>query len=379
MLQASLRSFSCALLVYSTLLAAARADNKPKTAGESWPLFRGNTLQTGVAPEALSDKLEVLWQFKAKDSIESAVAIANGVVYVGSMDEYLYALDLKTGAKKWAYKAGSIKAAPSFSEGSIYVGNIDGVFHCVDAQTGDKRWTHDGGAEITSGANFAKNAVLFGSGDEMLYCLSREGKELWKFHVPGGPVLGSPAIVGERTFAAGCDSSLHVIDVVRGTEVGMPLDLGGQVGATVAVDGDLLFVGTMSNQVLGINWKKGEFVWKYEPTERHQPFFSSPALTPKLVIVGSRDKLIHAIDRTTGREVWTFPTRNKVDSSPVVAGNRVYVGSFDKKLYVLDLATGARVTSFDLGSEIVGSPAVADGRLVIGTTDGVVYCLGPKN
>ena len=40
-----------------------------------WPLFRGNPLQTGVVKEALPDKLEVLWKFKAEDGFESAAAI----------------------------------------------------------------------------------------------------------------------------------------------------------------------------------------------------------------------------------------------------------------------------------------------------------------
>jgi outer membrane protein assembly factor BamB len=365
------------LLVPLVALCISLADES-KAPKNAWPLFHGNPLQTGLSAGVMPDKLAILWKFKTKDSIEGAPAIVDGAVYVGSLDENLYALDLRTGEKRWEYKAGPIKASPSVLAGAVYVGNSDGVFHCVDAATGQKRWTHDTGAEITSGANFTSNAVLYGSGDETLYCLDKTGKELWKFKVPGGPVLGSPAIVGQRTFAAGCDSSLHVIDTANGSEVGTALDLGGQVGATVAVDGDELFVATMSNQVLGINWKKGEIIWKFESAERHQPFFASPALTDKLVIAGSRDKFVHAIDRKTGNEVWSFGTKGKVDGSPVVVGNRVYVGSFDKRLYVLDLTTGTPVESFDLDSEIAGTPAVAGGCLVIGTTEGMVYCLGAK-
>ena len=65
-----------------------------------WPLFRGNPLQTGVASSALPADLVVRWKFKTKDSIEAAAAIVNGVVYAGSFDEHLYALDLATGKEK---------------------------------------------------------------------------------------------------------------------------------------------------------------------------------------------------------------------------------------------------------------------------------------
>jgi outer membrane protein assembly factor BamB len=346
-------------------------------ASADWPLFRGNPLQTGVAAAPLPDALAVLWKFQAKDAFEATVAIAGGTVYAGSYDGTLCALDLASGKPKWHYKAGPIKAAPSVKNGSVYVGDEDGLFHCVDAATGKKRWTYETGAEITSSANFDGDRILFGSGDQLLYCLSKEGKELWKFKVPGGPVMGSPALVQGRTFVAGCDSMLHVIDTARGKETGS-VDLGGQVGASVAVSGDRLFVGTMANQVLAVNWKKVEVAWTFEDLKRSQPFFGSAAVTDRLVIVGGRDKVVHALDRQTGKPVWAFATRGKVDSSPVVAGQRVYVGSMDGNLYVLDLARGTEVQHLELGRGIAASPALSGNLLVIGTLEGALYCLGKK-
>jgi outer membrane protein assembly factor BamB len=342
-----------------------------------WPLFRGNTLQTGVVAVALPDPLAIRWQFKTKDSFEGAAAIVGDTVYAGSLDEHLYALDLATGQVKWKYKAGPFKAPVSVRDGAVYAGDMDGGFHCVDAATGQKRWVYKLDQEITSGANFVGDHVLFGCGDETLYCLSRDGKPLWKFKVPGGPVMGTPAVVGNHTFAAGCDSTLHVIDTANGKDL-RGVDLGSQVGASVAVMGDQLYIGTMGNQVLAIDWKKGEIQWTFEEEKRPQAFFSSAAVTDSLVVVGSRDKHVHALDRKTGKPVWSFPTRGRVDSSPAIAGSRVYVGSQDGNLYVLDLANGREVAKLNLGSQINASPAVAAGCLVIGTEDGTLYCLGAK-
>lgn len=343
-----------------------------------WPVFRGNPQQTGVAASPLPDQLDVRWTFQAKDAFEGTAAIAGGTVYAGCYDEFLYAIDLATGKEKWRYKATPFKVAAAVRAGTVYIGDVDGGFHCVDAATGKRRWKFDADAEITSGASFAGDTVLFGSGDENLYCLTLDGQKKWQFKVPGGPVLATPAVAGGQTFVSGCDSTLHVIDLATGKEAASAVNLDGQTGATPAVVGDFLYVGTMTNQVLGINWKKGEIAWHYEPARHAQPFFASAAVTDALVIAGGRDKLVHTLDRASGKEVWNYATRGKIESSPVVVGDRVFVGSMDGHLYELALADGKERKQYRLGKSIAASPAVAERCLVIGTQDGALYCLGEK-
>jgi outer membrane protein assembly factor BamB len=292
------------------------------------------------------------------------------------MDEHLYALDLKTGKEKWNYKGGSFKASPAVRGDAVYVGDSDGVVHCVEAATGKKRWTFATDAEITSAVNFSGESILFGSYDENLYCLTKEGKLRWKFKI-GGPINGSPTVADGKTFVAGCDSMLHVVDVEKGEEL-RSVELGGQVAATAAVVGDRLFVGTMTNEMLAIDWKKGEIDWKFAAPNRQQPFYSSAAVTDDLAVVGSRDRRLWALDRKTGKEVWSFLTDGRVDASPVVVGKRVYIPAMDGKLYVLDLAKGTLLNKYTLGGQVTASPAVAADRLVLSNDKGIVYCFGPK-
>jgi outer membrane protein assembly factor BamB len=357
------------LLVVATLAPLA------SLAGD-WPQFRGDPRQTGVAASGLPDPLALRWTFKTGSSVEAAAAIARGTVFVASQDQHLYALDLASGKEKWRYRAGPFKAPPSYHNGMVYAGDQDGVFHCVDAATGKEVWTFETRGEIASGANFAGESVLFGSADEHLYCLSLDGKLKWKLKLKGGPVLGSPAVVGERIFASGCDSTLHVLDAGTGKELAA-VALSGQTAAAPAAVGEQLYLPAMNNQVLAIDWKKEEVVWKYAP-DRRQPFYASAAIAAELVIVGGRDKRVHAIDRKTGAEVWTFATGGRVDSSPVIVGQRVFVGSLDGNLYALDLATGGEKKKLKLDAPIAASPAVGGECLVLGTTGGTVYCFGAE-
>ena len=189
-----------------------------------------------------------------------------------------------------------------------------------------------------------------------------------------GPVNGSAVVAGDRTFVAGCDSDLHILDLKTGKEIAaIPLD--GQAAATAAIDGDHAYVGTMANELLSVDLAKREVAWKFE-SKKSQPFYSSAAVKDDLVVVGCRDKQIHAVHRKTGQLVWSFATKSRVDSSPVFAGDRIYVGSSDGSLYVLERTKGTLIQRIELGRGVVAGPAIAHGRLVIGTTDGWLCCLG---
>jgi outer membrane protein assembly factor BamB len=352
--------------VFSLLLAA------------DWPFFRGNSAQDGQTSEVLPDRLEVLWKVNTgKQGIEGTAAIMDGVVYLGSFDKNLYAFDLKTGAVKWKFLAGPFKGSPAARNGKIYIGDEDGKFYCIQAENGKKVWEFETNSQFSAGASFAGERILIGCEDENLYCLDDHGKKLWQFNVPGGPVLASPAVVDGQTFLAGCDSKLHMIDIQTGQE-SAALDIDGQTGCTPAVHGDVLYLGTQSNQLLAIDVKKKEIVWTFEPPSRQQPFNASAAVTDRFVIVGNQNKRVYAIDRRTGKQAWIFVTEGQADSSAIISGQRVYVGSMDGFLYVIDLNKGTEIQKIDLGSPIIASPAVSNGCLVIATTNGVVYCLGKK-
>jgi len=340
-----------------------------------WPLHRGNATQTGVSDEKLPDKLEYKWEFKTKNGVEGTVVISDGVVYVGSADKHLYALDLKSGQLKWKTQLGIITASPGVNGDRVYVGDADGKFYCLNKATGAVIWTFETEGQISAAPNFDGDNVLIPAHDSTLYCLNKEGKKIWDFKIEG-PIYGGVAVAKGATFLAGCDSMLHVLDVKTGKSLGS-VDLKGQSGSAAAVFGDHLYVGTMSNQVLAINLKTLKVEWEFEAPRRKQPFYASAAVNEDLVVIGCRDDKVWGIDRKTGKRKWDFLTDHKVDGSAVIVGQRIFVGSFDQKFYVLNLK-GEKIAEYSLDGAIMGSPAVSGGCVVIGTDKGTVYCLGAK-
>jgi outer membrane protein assembly factor BamB len=217
--------------------------------------------------------------------------------------------------------------------------------------------------------------VLIGSYDMHLYAVdTKTGKVRWMLETDG-PVHATPAIVNGIAYLGGCDEQFRAIRLADGKTL-FEVPLGAYTGASSAVDGDRAYVGNFNSEVVAVDLRGHKVQWRFKDPDRQFPFYSSAALFENRVIVGGRDKMVHALDARTGKPLWKFTTRARVDSSPAVAGGRVYVGSSDGKLYILDAATGAKQAEFEAGDAITSSPAVAAGRVVVGSVDGHLYCLG---
>jgi hypothetical protein len=116
-------------------------------------------------------------------------------------------------------------ASPAIRDNLLYIGDMDGKFYAIDIKSGQPKWTHSAEAEIDNGANFWKDNVLFGSQDSKLYCLNAvSGEVVWKFAIQD-QIRCMPTVVGDRSFVAGCDSTLHIIDLNEGKEAaGVPIE-----------------------------------------------------------------------------------------------------------------------------------------------------------
>jgi outer membrane protein assembly factor BamB len=98
------------------------------------------------------------------------------------------------------------------------------------------------------------------------------------------------------------------------------------------------------------------------------------------VLIGSRDKHLHAIERKTGEGAWKFQTGGRVEGSPIVFEDGVLFGSTDGRLYAANLDTGAELWQLDLGESLATPPAYGSNQIIIGGEKGTVFAIrgGPK-
>ena len=342
------------------------------------PMFRGNLAHTGVYDAIGVPRLTgVQWKFHTGGLIISSPVIANGSVYVGSTDGYLYAVDVDSGRLKWKFETKArVVSSPAVAGGLVYFSSYDGWFYAVNAADGKPKWKFNNGAERRYAAKHIhgalpagetmpdpfdcylsspavwNGAVYFGSGDSNIYALNAGTGELkWKFHT-GDVVHASPAISGGTLFVGSWDSYFYAIDATSGKELwrfktGEDPDIHNQVGiqSSAAVADGVVYFGCRDSNLYALDAMTGK----------------------KEVVVLDQALMGHQLARDPERQglfrdfrlrsvLWARCRDRKTDlllrfkfpffSSPAIAGNTLYIGSHDGKLTAIDLSTQTRAWEF---------------------------------
>jgi outer membrane protein assembly factor BamB len=137
------------------------------------------------------------------------------------------------------------------------------------------------------------------------------------------------------------------------------------------VDGKLLIFGSNDHEVRAVNTRTGEVVWSY-PTEFR--ITGSPCIVGEKIVVGSGDGIVYAFERESGELSWQFKAGQSIHSSVATDGRNIFFSSFNHQIYSLD-GNGKERWTFKTGGPIRSGVAVGPDKVFVGSDDGHVYAL----
>lgn len=201
----------------------------------------------------------IRWQTPLGERIRATPTVAEGRVFIGTVNGHIVALDAKTGAMIWKFatdgvtidssKFGfdrhTIQSSPAVADGIVVTGARDGKIYALHAANGQVKWTQSHGTSwiITSPA-IVDGIVYLGSSDAgFVQALQlSDGKEVWKFTTQS-PVWSSPAIAGDTLYTADFLGRLHAIDRRTGAQRWF-FRAAAHVFGGPAVDGNRIYFGS---------------------------------------------------------------------------------------------------------------------------------------
>ena len=376
--------------------------NPAKLAGTDWSMFRSDPSHSGAGTGNPALTPTLLWKYNLGGTVSLSPAVANGIVYEGSDDGYVYALNKNDGAIIWKYNTGvtttgsSVESSPAVVNGVVYVCSYDANIHALNgnvyalnAASGAYIWKYSLFHHFTSSITVSDNIVYVGADDGYIYALNASnGAYLWKYSAGEyTQVNSSPAVANgivyvgsymSRSDILGPHGYVTALNSANGVRLWQYVP-GGlfYVTSSPAVVNGIVYIGS-SDSIYALNAATGAYIWKYTTTTGGV-FSSSPAVANGIVYVGSGDANVYALNAATGAYIWKYTTGGQISSSPAVVGGVVYVGSYDSNVYALNAASGSKIWSYTTGNRIYSSPAVVGGIVYIGSDDGYVYATGSSS
>ncbi|MGB9897029.1 PQQ-binding-like beta-propeller repeat protein [Thermanaerothrix sp.] len=317
------------------------------------------------------EKIKPLWVFKCEDEVRGSPFYDNGVIYIGSYDNNLYALDATKGEFHWKFPTeGAIVGRPIVYQDMVLIGSKDSNLYCISAKTGKLLWNHKTDGAIHSSPRVGEGHVFFGSDDGYLYAINlTSGRRAWRLDA-GEAIRSTPFLTNEFIYF--------------GTEAGdfLCVDYRGQIKwrfrakraitSSPTVTQGMVYFTSLDASFYALDSKSGWMIWRFRMGKGS---VSSPCRVDNFVFAGSADGFIYCLDANTSKEIWRFQTDHQVSGSPVIYKDSLYCGSADGNLYCLDYKTGKLRWKFATDGPITGTPMAFNNVIYFGSADHMVYAL----
>ena len=272
--------------------------------------------------------------FDAKYSFEATPLVKNGIMYVITGNNDVFALDAKTGTVLWEYWSnlnkkisalccGWVNRGLAMGEGLLFFGQLDANVVALDMKTGKVVWKTsiekwENGYSITSAPLYYDGIVFSGIGGgefgvrgRLTALDAKTGAILWRWYtVPGSGEFGGD------TWPPDTDHAMRGGATVWNTpaldpELGLIYFVTGNCGPNhdgSMREGDNLFCASM----IALKAKTGEYVWHFQQV--HHDIWNYDASSPTVLfdtVIDGRPRKgiaeaghtgwVYILDRTNGK------------------------------------------------------------------------------
>lgn len=314
------------------------------------------------------------WRFVTGGPIRATAAVVDGTAYCYSRDGFVHALNAATGQEIWRGKIAETNQTKSFDDYEyfdsspavvdqvLYIGSGDKCLHAIDTRQGQPLWTFPANSKISSPPAVVNGVVYFGVTDGNFHAVdAATGTNLWKFKTQGNPnngypkgdVLHAPVVVDGTVYFGSRDSAVYALDAATGKKKWRRDIMGGNNWAanSPAVWRTNLFIGSsITGALVAIDTVSGKQLWQVA-TYKGLAEYSSPVVAGGVAYFGIGDVqsrvtepafpkvvtgYVQAVDLATHKELWRLPFDGHVWSSPAVVEGRIYFGCLDGNVYALE-------------------------------------------
>jgi len=285
-------------------------------------------------------------------------------LYLSTNKGLVYCLDSVKRAILWKSEVSpSLMSPPSLGVQNLYVYDENGILYCLSKE-GRLLWKKEVGDKITSRVAEARDTACFGTEKGIILALEpASGRELWRFQAQGA--IRSTPVFTEGKIIFGCDDHELYLLSEKGILSGK-IEVGGEIQASPLVVEKYLYFGSDDHYFYCFNLKKLKRKWKVKTGGR----IFTPAVTDgKRILFLCWNNVLYCLNRRNGHILWwgMIPSRSYYHLE--VSGGRVVVSSLSSVVTGFDIETGKKVGEFDARQELRSNPVWLNPYLLINIYD----------
>lgn len=296
-----------------------------------------------------------LWQAKTGGAVVSSPIVVNNVVFVGSRDRYVYALNASDGSLLWRTRTGNaVYSSPQVVNGTLFVGSTDGFFYALNSSNGRILWRFRAGGSSSTTPAIANNVAYVSAGNGLLFALNAgNGRIIWRTLIRGS-VFASPVIANGLVYVGSSKGFVYAFNAGNGRMV-WQFRTGSSVWLAPAVVSNVVYIGAGNGFLYALNGQRGYLLWRYHT---HGSVGTTATIDTNVVYFGDYDHNLYALDATKGRLIWHYQTGGRILSTPASASGVIYFGSDDRNLYALSESNALLLWHYLTGGAVESAAAV---------------------
>jgi len=295
----------------------------------------------GVDEESITKKDKVKWIFNT-GSWTNSLILSNSILYVGSRDNNLYAVDPMTGKEIWRFKSNEPVVTPYIADKVIYFSGKEKLY-AIESDSGKEKWTITINKWMKQPA-VQKSIICLGcETDSLLYAFDvKNGKEIWNVNCESGFFYGRPVFDSSDLYVS-CAKTLFVLDTETGKEkwrfttgdnLYMPL-----------IHENVIFVGCRDSYLYAIDKTEHKILWKTEISGEMRRDFA-PVVSDGIIIFACGDNSLFAVDEKNGDKLWEFML-DGFFRPPLVKDGTIYVSNINRNFYAIDKESGKPLWKYE--------------------------------
>jgi outer membrane protein assembly factor BamB len=295
------------------------------------------------------------WCYSTPRIQGSSPSLANGVIYFGSDDVFVHAVNNNNGRLLWRYRTDNqlVTSSPVVQDGVVYVASTS--LYALNAKDGSLLWRHRFQYGASSSPTVVNGTIYIGEGDDYTYALNAtDGSVLWRYQTKMYIYSTAPAVVNGVVYVGSSNYSIYALNASDGSLL-WSYATGGAINSSAAVSNGIVYIGAGDNYMYALHVNDGSLAWRYSTGG---PVWSTPSVVNGILYFGSNNNFVYALHAGDGSLLWSYQTGGRVFSSPNVVNSLLYVGSEDSYVYALNTSDGTLSWRSQMGGSVYTTPEV---------------------